>query len=124
MTSEHNKTYDTVSKAVKAQYPKAFTTGVYTPSVEAFPCVAMVEINNVPYAGASTLTNYENLTYVTEEIEIFTKGAKASSQGFAICKIVDDEMSAMNYERTYSSVIPNRDDPDIWRYIMRYRKLI
>lgn len=115
---------NTVAAAVKAEYPDAFVTADYVSEAPRFPCVSCAEISNEMNVLSLDMSMKERLSDVEYEFNIFTHGAAKKRDGVAIRGIVDNAMQSMQFTRSFCETVPNAADLRIWRYVLRYTKII
>ena len=124
MIDIENKVFDTVSKAVKAQYPDCLVSSMYLRTPASFPCVNIYEADNSVNRASRTLENIENHANVMYEVNVFSNLAgERKTEAKAIAEVVDNTMVQLGFTRTMKSPIPN-EDITIYRIVMRYSALV
>jgi len=114
-----------IATAVRAQYPKIFTTGEYVSAPSSFPCVSLVEIDNATFRKTQTQDSKENHAAVTYELNVYSNkktGKKAECK--EIASFVDELLAELNFTRMLLEPIPNAQDATIYRMLGRYRAVI
>ena len=124
MIDVENLVVDTVSKAIKTQYPNVLVVSEYTNTPSSFPCVSVIEADNYTYRRTQDDCLKEHHASVMYEINVYsnkTKGAKSEAK--AILNLVDDTLQNIKFTRTFKQAIPNQDK-SITRIIARYEAVI
>ncbi len=124
MIDIENMVFDTISKAVKAEYPNAAVYGEYVDIPAAFPCVTLVEEDNTVYRKTQDEEEREHHATLMYTINIYCNKANGKrAEAKAIAKIVDDAMQSLKFTRTVKNQIPNADR-SIYRMILRYTAVV
>ena len=117
--------FDTVAKAVRAEYPKIFITGEYVKVPPKFPCVSLMEMDNQSYQRTEDSGSSENHVSVMYEVDVYSnKSVGKKSECKAIAALIDEQMLALGFARTMLQPIPNLDDATIYRMVGRYSAII
>ena len=117
--------FDTVAKAVRAEYPKIFMTGEYVKVPPKFPCVSLMEMDNQSYQRTEDSGSSENHASVMYEVDVYSnKSVGKKSECKAIAALIDEQMLALGFARTMLQPIPNLDDATIYRMVGRYSAII
>lgn len=117
--------FDTVAKAVRAEYPKIFMTGEYVKVPPKFPCVSLMEMDNQSYQRTEDSGSSENHVSVMYEVDVYSnKSVGKKSECKAIAALIDEQMLALGFARTMLQPIPNLDDATIYRMVGRYSAII
>ena len=125
MVNVENEIFNIIAKAVRTAYPGAYVIGEYIIAPAKFPCVSIVEMNNVAYDRTQTSGSLENHADVTYEVNIYSnKTSGKKSECKAIASLIDDEFATLGFSRTMLQPIPNVDDATIYRMLGRYRGVV
>lgn len=117
--------FDTVAKAVRAEYPKIFITGEYVKVPPKFPCVSLMEMDNQSYQRTEDSGSSENHVSAMYEVDVYSnKSVGKKSECKAIAALIDEQMLALGFARTMLQPIPNLDDATIYRMVGRYSAII
>ena len=125
MIDVENEIFNRMVDAIKAKYPEAYIVGEYVKSPSQFPCVSIVEIDNVAYDKTQSSYSLENHADVTHEINIYsnkTSGKKSECRDIA--SLLDNEYAAIGFSRSMLQPISNGDDVTIYRITGRYRAVV
>lgn len=125
MINVENEIFNIVAKAVRTAYTGAYVVGEYVKSPSRFPCVSIVEMDNVTYEKTQTSGNLENHADMTYEVNIYSnKISGKKSECKAIASLIDNEFAALGFSRTMLQPISNGDDATIYRIVGRYRGVV
>ena len=125
MINIESEVFDSIATAVRSEYPDAYVVGEYVKSPSQFPCVSIVEIENVAYDRTQSSGSLENHADVSYEVNIYSnKTSGKKSECKAIASLVDNEFAALGFSRTMLQPIPNGDDATIYRMTGRYRGVV
>ena len=125
MINIETEIFNIIATAVRSEYPDAYIVGEYVKSPSGFPCVSIVEIDNVAYERTQSGDSLENHATITHEINIYSnKTSGKKSECRAIASLIDDEYAALGFSRTMLQPIPNVDDATIYRMTGRYRGVV
>ena len=120
-----NQVYDAVAKAVRAEYPKAFTTSVKQNIPSSFPCVEIVEIDTYPERYATALDFSDTQRRSVFEVQTFSNKANgASTEARAIIELVTAKFRTLGYRCMTQAPVVNAADSTIQRYVARYTRVI
>ena len=125
MINVESEIFDIMVKAIKTKYPDAYVVGEYVKSPSQFPCISIVEIDNVVYDKTQSSDNIENHASVTYEINVYsnkTSGKKSECKD--ISALIDSEFATLGFSRTMLQPVPNVDDATIYRMLGRYRGVV
>ncbi len=113
-----------VADAFSAAYPDG---AVYREVVEVpdrFPCLTLVEIDNVAYQPSQDLASMEHHATVTYEINVYSNEPDGGKQACkAVMALADEQMQRLGFTRLICSQIKNADSK-IYRMTARYRAVI
>ena len=125
MINVENEIFNIIAKAVRKEYPSAYVVGEYTKSPSKFPCVSIVEIDNVAYDRTQSSGSLENHADITYEVNIYSnKTSGKKSECKLIASLIDNELATLGFSRTMLQPIPNADDATIYRMLGRYRGVV
>ena len=125
MINIEKEVFDRIAMAVRNEYPGAYVVGEYVKSPSQFPCVSIVEIDNVAYDRTQSSGSLENHADVTYEVNIYSnKTSGKKSECKAIAALIDNELATLGFSRTMLQPIPNMDDATIYRMTGRYRGVV
>lgn len=125
MIDLESEIFDEISKKVREKYADVFMTGEYVKSPPAFPCVSLVEVDNVTFKKTQTTDSRENHVAVMYELNVYSnriKGKKAECK--EIAGFIDEILMGLNFTRTMLEPVPNQDNATIYRMLGRYRAVI
>ena len=125
MINIESEVFEIVAKAIRFEYPDAYVVGEYVKSPSQFPCVSIVEIDNVAYDRTQSSLSIENHANITYEVNIYSnKSSGKKSECKAIASLIDNEFATLGFSRTMLQPIPNLDDATIYRMTGRYRGVV
>lgn len=125
MINVENEIFNTMANAVRAKYPGAYVVGEYVKSPSRFPCVAIVEIDNVAYDRTQSSGSLENHADISYEVNIYSnKTSGKKSECKAIASLLDDEFATLGFSRTMLQPISNVEDVTVYRMVGRYRGVV
>lgn len=125
MINIENEIFKVISTAVRNAYPDSYVVGEYVKSPSQFPCVSIVEIDNVAYDKTQSSGGVENHASVSYEVNIYSnKTSGKKSECKAIASLIDDEFATLGLSRTMLQPIPNVDDATIYRMTGRYKGVV
>lgn len=117
--------FTTVSKVVRAKYPKIYMTGEYVKAPPSFPSISLMEVDNQVYRNSRTTDCNENHVQVVYEVNVYsnkTKGKKSECK--EILALIDEQMLKIGFTRSLLTTIPNEEDATIYRMVARYRATV
>lgn len=124
MIDIENIVFDRLAKAVRTLYSGASVYGEYVETPATFPCVTIVEADNNVLQRTRDLDKNEHYANLMYEINIYTNDTTAKkSKAKSIAAVIDDEMSAMLFTRTFRGQTPNIDRT-IYRITLRYSGVV
>lgn len=124
MKYTNNAIFTAIRNAVKAEYADANCVQMYTPTPAKFPTVFAREIGHFTPQQAWTLTNAQDISECTWEVQVFsnlTTGAK--EQAYAIMDTVKDTMRGLYFLETFEQPI-DQSDKSIYCLVARFRRVI
>lgn len=125
MIDAESEIFAEVYDAVTDSFPGTFMTGEYARSPSEFPCVSLVEIENVIHVGSSTNTEMEVHADVTYEVNVYSNKQKGKrDECKKIASLVDEKLKDMGFRRAMLNPVPNLEDATIYRMLGRYQAVI
>ena len=125
MINIESEVFSIVAKAIRAKYPDAYVVGEYVKSPSKFPCVSVVEFDNMAYDKTRTSDSRENHADLVYEVNVYSnKVSGKKSECRDIASLIDNELAALGFSRTMLQPIPNVDDATIYRMTGRYRGVV
>lgn len=125
MIDIENQVFDRVAKRVREQFPNIFMTGEYVNSPASFPAASVVEMDNSIRETTIDSGSNENHVNVMYEVNVYSnKTTGKKSECKAIIALIDNEMTAMGFERITLTPVPNEYDSTIYRMVARYRAAV
>ena len=125
MIDIENQVFDRVAKRVREQFPNIFMTGEYVNSPASFPAASVVEMDNSIRENTIDSGSSENHVNVMYEVNVYSnKTTGKKSECKAIMALLDNEMTAMGFERITLTPVPNEYDSTIYRMVARYRAAV
>lgn len=125
MIDQESKVFQACADAFRAEYPNGFIAGEYVPQPPKFPAVSIVEMDNAVDQRAIDNGNIENAVNVMYQVDVYSnlnKGKKAQAK--AIIALIDEQLAAYRFVRTFCNPIQNMNDATIYRMTARYRRRI
>lgn len=125
MINVENEIFNIIATALRNEYTDVCVVGEYVKSPSIFPCVSIVEMDNVAYERTQSSGSLENHADVTYEVNIYSnKTSGKKSECKAIASLLDNEFATLGFSRTMLQPIPNGDDATIYRMVGRYRGVV
>lgn len=125
MINIENQIFDIVATAIKNEYSDVYVVGEYVKSPSQFPCISIVEMDNVAYDKTQSSDSRENHADITYEVNIYSnKTSGKKSECKAIASLIDNEFATLGFSRTMLQPILNVDDVTIYRMTGRYRGVV
>ena len=125
MIDVESEIFTAIRADVVKQFDGLYITGEYVPSPPIFPCVSVVEIDNVPLQRTQTTDSVENYAVLVYEINVYSNkktGKKAECK--TIAKVIDDSFAKLGFTRMMLNPIQNLEDATIYRMVGRYRAIM
>lgn len=119
MIDIENAIFSKVKSAVTEVFTKAFVESTYVDRVSSFPCVSLVESDNIDTVDTIEITGDVQHNTLTYDCNIYTTGDSKKSEAKQLADIVDTAMAKMGFRRTMRSQIPNVERT-IYRITMRF----
>lgn len=124
MTDIENIIFTRIAQRLRSEFPGIAVYGEYVETPSSFPCVCIEERNNSVHEETRDLSGIEHYTNLMYEINVYTNdSAGKKSKAKSIASVIDEEMSAMLFTRTFKNPIPNIDRT-IYRIVIRYKAVV
>lgn len=124
MTDNEKIIYIQLSDNLKQVYPNIEIKNQKLPIDQTiFPAASIVLTNNEVISEYSTFDQIENVTKETFEFEVADSQEAGMDNVKEILNIIDEEMSKLNYQRSYIGPVEDKEIIDV-RRMARYQKLI
>lgn len=117
--------FSKISTKVREKYNDIFLTGEYVKSPPSFPCVSIMETDNLVYERTSSNDSIENHNQVMYEVNVYSNkhsGKKAECK--EIISFIDTLMLLYGFTRTFLNPVPNEEDATVYRMVARYRAVV
>lgn len=122
MIDIENKIYTAIRQVVLPF--DAEISSVYTESPAKFPYVFVEMTSNTVYDRGVDSGRIENFSNQNFEINIYTKGNIKKTLAKQIAETIDSKLKEFNFRRVFYSPIPNFNDNNIYRMILRYKVIV
>ena len=121
ITNIENEVYNSIFNACS---PSCKVVKGYPRTTSEFPCITFEEkINTSHDQSADSAGEFAN--DITYEINIFSNSRTPISECTPLRVLVDGVMSGTyRMRRTFSDVVPNYQDKNIYRYLIRYQCVV
>lgn len=124
MKYTNNAIFTAIRNAVKAEYADANCVQMYTPTPAKFPTVFAREIGHFTPQQAWTLTNAQDISERTWEVQVFSNLSTGSKeQAYEILDICKDVMRSLYFIETFEQPI-DQQDKSIYCLVARFRRVI
>lgn len=124
MRYTNNAIFTAIRNAVKAEYADANCVQMYTPTPAKFPTVFAREIGHFTPQQAWTLTNAQDISERTWEVQVFSNLSTGSKeQAYEILDICKDVMRGLYFLETFEQPI-DQQDKSIYCLVARFRRVI
>ena len=124
MKYTNNAIFTAIRNAVKAEYADANCVQMYTPTPAKFPTVFAREIGHFTPQQAWTLTNAQDISERTWEVQVFSNLSTGSKeQAYEILDICKGVMRSMYFLETFEQPI-DQQDKSIYCLAARFRRVI
>ena len=124
MKYTNNAIFTAIRNAVKAEYADANCVQMYTPTPAKFPTVFAREIGHFTPQQAWTLTNAQDISERTWEVQVFSNLSTGSKeQAYEILDICKDVMMGLYFIETFEQPI-DQQDKSIYCLVARFRRVI
>ena len=125
MIDIENEVFNRVANTLRGRFNGISVYGERVESPSSFPSVSIVEDDNSPAVGTTSLTaDTEKAATLMYSVDIYSakqSGKKAEAKD--IREVIDTEMREMGFTRTYSNPTPNIDRT-IYRFTLRYTRIM
>lgn len=124
MRYTNNAIFTAIRNAVKAEYADANCVQMYTPTPAKFPTVFAREIGHFTPQQAWTLTNAQDISERTWEVQVFSNLSTGSKeQAYDILDICKGAMRGLYFLETFEQPI-DQQDKSIYCLVARFRRVI
>lgn len=124
MRYTNNAIFTAIRNAVKAEYADANCVQMYTPTPAKFPTVFAREIGHFTPQQAWTLTNAQDISERTWEVQVFSNLSTGSKeQAYDILDICKNVMRGLYFIETFEQPI-DQQDKSIYCLVARFRRVI
>lgn len=124
MKYTNNAIFTAIRNAVKAEYADANCVQMYTPTPAKFPTVFAREIGHFTPQQAWTLTNAQDISERTWEVQVFSNLSTGSKeQAYEILDICKGVMRCLYFLETFEQPI-DQQDKSIYCLVARFRRVI
>lgn len=124
MRYTNNAIFTAIRNAVKAEYADANCVQMYTPTPAKFPTVFAREIGHFTPQQAWTLTNAQDISERTWEVQVFSNLSTGSKeQAYDILDICKGAMRSLYFLETFEQPI-DQQDKSIYCIVARFRRVI
>lgn len=116
--------FNRVAEKFDIAYPNGTRVSEPIDAPASFPCMSLVEADNATYTGSLDSAMTEHDAWLMYELNVYSNLASgAKQQCKEIIALVDDELLAMGFIRTFCHQTKNADTK-IYRMTARYRAVI
>lgn len=116
--------FNRVAEKFDIAYPNGTRVSEPIDAPASFPCMSLVEADNATYTGSLDSAMTEHDAWLMYELNVYSNLASgAKQQCKEIIALVDDELLAMGFTRTFCHQTKN-SDTKIYRMTARYRAVI
>lgn len=116
--------FNRVAEKFDIAYPNGTRVSEPIDAPASFPCLSLVEADNATYTGSLDSAMTEHDAWLMYELNVYSNLASgAKQQCKEIIALVDDELLAMGFTRTFCHQTKNADTK-IYRMTARYRAVI
>lgn len=120
----NNAIYTVIRNAVKAEYSDANITQTYSPILSIFPTVFVREIGHLTPPGAVTLSNAQDISEASWEVQIFSNlSSGAKEQTYNIMSVVKTAIRGLYFVEYFESPL-DQTDKSIYCLVARFRRII
>lgn len=124
MRYTNNAIFTAIRNAVKAEYADANCVQMYTPTPAKFPTVFAREIGHFTPQQAWTLTNAQDISERTWEVQVFSNLSTGSKeQAYEILDICKNVMRGLYFIEAFEQPI-DQQDKSIYCLVARFRRVI
>lgn len=119
MIDIENEVFTRISNAILNDFPTADVTSEYVATPPSFPHISVIMSDNRVDKQYTTLESEVSTVNFTVEVYSNKMNGK-KSECKRIAKVIDKEMFAMNFTRTFYSPLLNMNNASIYRLTMHY----
>lgn len=124
MKYTNNAIFTAIRNAVKAEYANANCVQTYSLTPSKFPTVFAREIGHFTPQQAWTLTNAQDISERTWEVQVFSNLSNGSKeQAYDILDICKGAMRSLYFLETFEQPI-DQQDKSIYCIVARFRRVI
>lgn len=116
--------FNRVAEKFDIAYPNGTRVSEPIDAPASFPCMSLVEADNATYTGSLDSAMTEHDAWLMYELNVYSNLASGAKQQCKdIITLVDNELLAMGFTRTFCHQTKN-SDTKIYRMTARYRAVI
>ena len=116
--------FNRVAEKFDISYPNGTRVSEPIDAPASFPCMSLVEADNATYTGSLDSAMTEHDAWLMYELNVYSNLASgAKQQCKEIIALVDDDLLALGFTRTFCHQTKNADTK-IYRMTARYRAVI
>lgn len=125
MIDIENDVFSMVAQAVKQQYPDVFLSGEHVQSPAEFPCISLVEWENIVFQDTQSSTQTENHAEVTYELNVYSNKTDVKKEECKeLAAFVDEILSALGFTRTMLNPVSDPENTNYYRMTGRYKAIV
>lgn len=125
MIDMENEVFTLIAGEVRKRFPRIYMTGEYVPAPPSFPCVSVVEVDNIPVRRTQSTDSSENHATILYEVNIYSnKKAGKKTECKTIAAVIDNVFNRIGFERIMMRPVDNIANATIYRLIGRYRAVV
>lgn len=125
MIDIENQVFDTVAKALRAEFKGILVVSTDTDAPSKFPAVCFWEQSNSAFASTQTAHSRENHAELMYQGNIYSNLVNGGKQQCRkIAAVIDREMEKLGFIRIFGQPVLNPADTSISRYVLRYKGII
>lgn len=120
-----NEVFNRIAEKLRGKYEDIYIVGerVYAP--KKFPCVWLVEIEDVPSERYATLSLSDSQRVSTFEVQVFSnKSTGATTETYEISQDIREYFRQIGYRCLTSQPFDNGIDANIKRHVSRFTRII
>lgn len=124
MRYTNNAIFTRIRASVLAQVSTAYCTQTYAPTPTKWPCVFAREIGHFTPNGTPTLSNAQDISETTWEVQIFSNlknGAK--EQAYSLLTAVKTALRALYFVETFEQPLDTTGN-EYYTLVARFRRII
>ncbi len=125
MIDFESEIFTSIASVLREQFPGIYVTGEYVHKPPKLPAVMIEEMSNAVHTRAIDNGQIENAADVMYQVDVYSNRNKGRKEEVrAIIRAIDEQFSAMRFERSFLNPVPNMNDATIYRMTARYRKIM